>query len=631
MEYLILTDKLHEALKLLNCIKTETESIEIKIIYLLLLCKAYYRSGFEYQETLIKLAEEAIEFFDKNNCLNEKLEVIGYLAKVHSNKWENIAAIRFYEMALNLEKDTQKVFIHFTNLIDLYSSSGNFEKAKKLIDTIEGIFNKYPTPYFERLIARSKTKFYIDIGDFTQALNIWESLSQNNAIRSNPTLYWNYYMQFTELYYFINDNIKSNQFYILSTSLLNKNDEYITLIDKFLKHYYCSKDLSSAETEDTLYEMLEYHIQNNLFMSIPQIEFFLAKINLEKNIYIFSLKYLNNSLQKYSEKKLTIFLETELLLSRKPFDFAISQNIEKKFIGTVFDAIKNKLSLDFISDEYREELNGRITRLTDICFTPFGNTEFFLRGEPVADDKWIRKKSKILLAYLMSDPEKIHTKDKIMDLFFDDTPGDKADTIYHSTLYNIRTALKIYDIKTDKPKRSKDKTFDYNPQYILYEDKTLRLNPDFYYRADNIEFEKHYDKTRLPAISNEEKLTHSAKAIELYKGDFLPGYYDSWAEELRIKYKNMYISLLEELIKLLESEKRYEDIVKYSELLLKEDRLNDPAHISIISAYVKLGSANMAKSRFEFMLKIYNEELGEKPSPKTLEKINNILSEAKNL
>jgi len=230
----------------------------------------------------------------------------------------------------------------------------------------------------------------------------------------------------------------------------------------------------------------------------------------------------------------------------------------------------------------------------------------------------------------MCDPQKIHTKDKIIDMFFlfDDMPADKADMAYHSAIYNIRTALKIYDIKSDKPKRSKDKTYDYNPQYILYEDKSLRLNPDFFYTSDNVEFEKLYNKIKLPSLSIEEKITNSVKAIEMYKGDFLPGYYDSWCEELRVKYKNMFITLCEELIKLLENDARYEEVVKYSELLLNEDRLSDSTHISIINACVKLGNIKLAKSRFEIMLKIYDDELDEKPQPKTLEKITHILSEA---
>ena len=209
-----------------------------------------------------------------------------------------------------------------------------------------------------------------------------------------------------------------------------------------------------------------------------------------------------------------------------------------------------------------------------------------------------------------------------------DAGADKADVVYHSAIYNIRTALKIYDIKSDKPKRSKDKTYDYNPQYILYEDKTLKLNHDFYYKADNIEFERLYEKSKLPAYTIEEKINYSMSAIELYKGDFLPGYYDSWCEELRVKYKNMYITLCEDLIKMLETEARFDEVIKYSELLLKEDKLNDPAHISIINAFQKLGNIKMANSRLDIMLKIYDEELGEKPQSKTLDKITLILSAA---
>jgi DNA-binding SARP family transcriptional activator len=625
-EYFILTSKPESALNVLESLSGKIKDVNLKKQYFLLLCQAYYRSGFKYFDTLTQLAEEAIEFYDENNITGEKLQVIGYLANISSGKWENNSAIRYHESILKIEKDFQKIFINFSNLIDLYSDSGLYEKAYGLINEAENVYRRYPTPYFQRLLLRAKSKFYNNLGDYNFSLEIWRQLESNSSIIKNRFLSWSYYVHYCETFYFLNENKQGAEYFYLGKKY-SDNDEYSAIMNKFLEHYYCASDITSVETEEAVKEMLEFHRSNDLLMIIPQMEYHLSKIHLEQTLYTSSEEYLSSSLKKYTEKKQTSFLETELLLSRKPFDFAVSRNIEKGLINSVFDAIESKLSLRFINSNYRDELTSRVFRLKDITFRPFGNTEFYLRGEPVPEDKWIRKKSKILLAYLMSDPEKIHTKDKIMDMFFGDAPPDKADMVYHSAVYNIRTALKIYDIKVDKPKRSKDKTYDYNPQYILYEDKTLRLNPDFYYNAVNIEFEKLFGKSKLPSISKEEKITYSIKAVEMYKGDFMPGYYDGWCEELRVKYKNMFINLNEELIQLLETNARYDEAVKYSELLLKEDRLNDSAHLSIINSYSKLGNINMAKNRYELMLKIYDEELGEQPTAKTLKLIKSILED----
>ena len=482
-----------------------------------------------------------------------------------------------------------------------------------------------PSLNFQRQLIRSRQKFFSNLGDYKAALNEWKELTKNSSVMGNKYLAKIYYLTYCSIYYAMNDKTKAEESFRISEQYLI-SDEYIDILGNFMKNYYGTTDTLSAKTEESIIKMLNYHTENDIKFVIPQLQFHISKIHLEKEMYVSAENYLRHSLNKYEEKKQTSFLETELLLSRKLFDFAISGNIQKKLIGDVLSAIQNKLYLDFISDEFKEELKLRIFRLTDICFLPFGSTEFYQRGEPVPEDKWIRKKSKVLLAYLMSDPERIHTKDEIIDMFFDEMPADKADVAYHSTLYNIRTALKIYDIKTDKPKRSKDKTYDFNPQYILYEDKTIRLNHDFYYESANIEFEKLFSKSRLTSISADEKREFISKAIEIYKGDFMPGYYDGWCEELRTKYKNNFIILCEELINILEGDAKYEEVIKYCELLLNEDKLNDSAHISIINAYSKLGNLKMAKNRSRLMLKIYDEELGEKPQPKTLENINSILS-----
>ena len=37
-------------------------------------------------------------------------------------------------------------------------------------------------------------------------------------------------------------------------------------------------------------------------------------------------------------------------------------------------------------------------------------------------------------------------------------------------------------------------------------------------------------------------------AVALYRGDFMPGCYDEWAEELRSYYREQYLHTLEELV-----------------------------------------------------------------------------------
>ena len=160
---------------------------------------------------------------------------------------------------------------------------------------------------------------------------------------------------------------------------------------------------------------------------------------------------------------------------------------------------------------------------------------------------------------------------------------------------------------------------------MIYEDKILRLNPDYNYSTDALEFDRLYHKAKSAESNLEIKESSAKKAIKIYKGDFLAGQYDPWCEELREEYSNKYIDLCEELIGIYRKKKMYLEITEYGDLLLKVDKLNENTYIDLIEALVNMGNQNAAKNKFSQMLKTFDEEYGEKPSNTALDKIKNLL------
>ena len=121
------------------------------------------------------------------------------------------------------------------------------------------------------------------------------------------------------------------------------------------------------------------------------------------------------------------------------------------------------------------------------------------------------------------------------------------------------------------------------------------------------------------------KIKYSVKAIELYKGELMEGFYESWCEDLRGEYTNKFIKLSEILLTNLYNSREYSMIIPYAEKLLNHDKLNEKAYLLIIESYAETGNISKAKESFAEMLKIYEEELGEKPSKNVLEKIQKLL------
>jgi DNA-binding SARP family transcriptional activator len=620
-------DKIRDELESLDISRAD---IKLKVHLKYVLGKILYRSGSSNYGKAKESFEQALLILDERNEKEFKPEIYMLLGNLYQDLGEFEKSFFYRRRSIELSENIYQKMQVYSNLAGLEIHIGKYEEAYETLGEMKVLYDKYPFRSLRRFLTKTEANFYYECGDYETCIIKFEELIKiENSVNLTAFIWYNYLMEGLQLYYTDSQEYALQKFDI-AESFINKRDYYAKLLinqGRALSHLRKNSGSKSAVIEQNLTSIYEHYAHSGLRVFELQVSFYLASFYLRAGQFETAVSYLKKALDRTYEKDLISFLERELPFHRDLFDFAIIESINKPLALHICEKFLGRSLFPWISEKNRQRLRIETVKLTDIKLNPFGKTEVYLRGKLVADDKWIRKKSKILLAYLMSDPHKVHTKDEIMDIFFDDMPADKADAVYHSAIYNIRTALKIYDIKSDKPKRSKDKTYDYNPQYILYEDKTLRLNPDFYYTSDNIEFEKLYNKSMLPALSNEEKISHSIKAIEIYKGDFLPGYYDSWCEELRVKYKNMYIALCEELIKLLEVEIRYEEVIKYSELLLKEDKLNDSTHISIINANAKLGNIKMAKSRFEIMFKIYNEEFGEKPQPKTLAKINSILAE----
>lgn len=623
--YFLNNGDIKNAEAMLNSLTLSKLQPEMHVKYYRIYSRVMYRKGFKFTQETQNMCETGLELAVKLDDKSSIVDFSGLLGNLYDNRSEYLNASYYFNKAVDFNNNILDSFKYSANLINNLVALGEIYKAEEKLKEIISYYKKYPLSSAKRFINRSKEKLAAKLTDFETCINIVSETLVDKTVKINGELIWAGHLSMANYYFYINDITSALQELILADKFAV--NEYNKMINSYMKsRINIFTGCLNEEIEQTLLECVNFHKSNQIIYILSRLYLDLAKFYFVTGKYESSAQYINITFEMFDRFQLTDLIICELIVATDFLDFARRNKSGNKLIKEAVFAINEYLNSGLISLKAKERLLLVSKKCIDIKFLPFGSTEFHLRGETIPEDKWIRKKSKILLAYLMSDPERIHTKDEIIDMFFDNMPDEKADVAYHSAVYNIRTALKIYDIKSGKPKRSKDKTYDYNPQYILYEDKTLRLNPDFYYKSANIEFEKHFSKTILPSITNEEKITHSVKAIELYKGDFIPGYYDNWCEELRVKYKNMYITMCEELIKLFENNKRYEDAIKYSELLFSEDKLNDSAHISIINAFSKLGNINMAKSRYQLMLKIYDEELGEKPQSKTLEKINTILN-----
>ena len=171
---------------------------------------------------------------------------------------------------------------------------------------------------------------------------------------------------------------------------------------------------------------------------------------------------------------------------------------------------------------------------------------------------------------------------------------------------NLRTALRV-----PPPDDNKENVKSGLPDYIIYEDKTLRLNHMYSYYSDLEDFDNLIRKSG--AAENPEQCTeYLIKASALYSGDVLEGYYEEWCEGIREEYKGKFIKCTEKLIALLSVQNRFDELIDYAQKLNHADNLNIASIKAMISTYIKLGKVNLARGKFEKFIALYEEEIGEK-------------------
>ena len=97
----------------------------------------------------------------------------------------------------------------------------------------------------------------------------------------------------------------------------------------------------------------------------------------------------------------------------------------------------------------------------------------------------------------------------------------------------------------------------------------IQLNPELSYSIDTEDF----DRTIAAAESaKREKNTEAFRrslesACELYRGEFMSGIYDDWADERRAFYTEQFSRVMTAIAKLAFNEKRWTDALKFAQQL----------------------------------------------------------------
>jgi DNA-binding SARP family transcriptional activator len=104
------------------------------------------------------------------------------------------------------------------------------------------------------------------------------------------------------------------------------------------------------------------------------------------------------------------------------------------------------------------------------------------------------------------------------------------------------------------------------------------------------------------------------EAIEAYKGELLPGYYEPWVAGERDSLAEMHYDCLCRASSRLEADGRIHEAVQYARVAVNADALREEAHGALIRLYAAEGRIAAALKQYAELERVLHEELGVAPS-----------------
>lgn len=621
-EILLAMGRSSEAIELLTSLKDSAVTPYNMAMLTQNLGYAYFIIG-KYDISLEYL-EKAMSICRENNFEELLADTYNYLGNIYINNGDFILSIHYYELALNKVTSLNKKFTVHGNLSILYSRSARYEKAYNHYTSAKDLFKLFKTPLFEMAIKLIDYTMVYEIGDYESAVKLAEEIN-DMAKKLNSPFHTNLsYLLLGETSYYLGNLPRSKSYYKLSYEYIDEENEKDKVLLNMLETINAMAEKTESKQEVELLRAYSYLDTENAHYDKTSAGYYLAVFYYRTGMFDTALKYLEKTLSLAKEKEYYSVMIREYLRSNELFNFAVSNKVHNETIKEIFTRISEIPGLGWISTEYRKKLSVISRNLYDIKMKCFGELEFIVRGKAVEESKWIRKKRKLILANLFLANSRSLSKDKLIDVFFNDTPLESIDNTFHQAVSNLRSALKTEPAAKKNKKKPDNSVLKQEPEYILYEGKTLKLNPDHNYSSDAEEF----NRLTLSAFVETDinmQIGMLITALDMYKGDFLSGYYEPWVENLRDEYRNKYIRNSELLLELLDKSGETESLNNYSQRLAEADKLNENSYYYMVKSLISSGKEKQAKAAYAKMLEEYEKELGEKPRAEIITKFEDLI------
>ena len=519
-------------------------------------------------------------------------------------------ALRWFKRIFREDKKEKRPLpqeaIGHLNVGRLHLYRGEFEETEKHLDRALELCQLYDLKSLRGEIFEAFADFYRDREDFARAAEFYERAEKAyEAAGVN--------LATREL------DEERAKFYLLRGDAAKARGLIENLIEARTKLN------NEAGTQTARLALCRVRLAQNetdgLAEEIKQIQNFLHDQNLNFNEAHAALLLAETFFALGERKKMMPALQRVLDLSaRLDYEFWLKNEIRRHPQLFSDEDVIEKLPLD-LREALKSKTGSRkpeaavhqspiiiqtVSAITDLTVRTLGFVEIFRDpAKQFAADAWTTRRARDIFCYIATSSHRRVEKDVLIDVFWGADDLKTVEKNFHPTISHVRKAL------------NSRQSFKQN--FLIFRDGAYQLNPELSYSIDTEEFENYINRAER---AKQEKDTESFRAnLEaaraLYRGEYMAGVYDDWAEDRRPFYAEQLTRVLNALAKLSFSEKKWSNAIKYAGDILQTDPFREDAHRLLMKVFAAQGKRAKVLEQFETLQKLLKEELGVSPAPET--------------
>lgn len=226
-------------------------------------------------------------------------------------------------------------------------------------------------------------------------------------------------------------------------------------------------------------------------------------------------------------------------------------------------------------------------------------------------------KAKELLCYLLLNRDKPHPRETLATVLWGECTTSQSKKYLRQTLWQLQQALTCLSESTRE-------------EIFMHSDpECVRVDSRDDLWLDVQIFEKAFAPVQGVAgeTINELRAESLRKAVALYEGNLLEGWYQEWCLYHRERLENNYLAMLDKLMAYSECHKDYEPGMAFGERLLRQDRARERTYYRLMRLHYLAGDRAGALRQFQRCKDALKEELGVEPARRTIELYEQIRSD----